>query len=154
VKRERMQIIALNVRRMIMILLILVIVGVTVGNPSSGGVQARTLASSGPDRHAVITIDYTTYEWWLLSWQNSQVICQIYVEHEGWPDSSEVQYYCSASVFNQWLKTQPCVFNQTVTWTHQMFSYPSVNVIRSRLRTDAAHCLACILKDLSRYQTK
>ena len=114
-KRERMQQIAWNVRRMIMILVILVICGVTVGNPSSGGVQARPLASSGPDRHAIITIDYTIYEWWLLSWQNSQVICQIYVEHEGWPDSSEVQYYCGISVVNQWLKTQPCVFDQTVT---------------------------------------
>ena len=66
-------------------------------------------------RIAVLDVTYTTYEWWLLAWKNSQVVCQIYIEHEGWPDSSEVLHYCGSSVQKQWLSTPPCVFSDKVT---------------------------------------
>ena len=45
-------------------------------------VESIPLPSEGPQRSVVLTVDYTTYEWWLLSWKTSQVVCQIYVEHE------------------------------------------------------------------------
>lgn len=73
------------------------------------------LPSEGPQRSVVLTVDYTTYEWWLLSWKTSQVACQIYVEHESWPDDSEVLYYCGSSILSQWQRTSACVYDDFIT---------------------------------------
>ena len=73
------------------------------------------LPSEGPQRVAVIDMDYTIYEWWLLSWQTSQVVCQIYTEHESWPDSSEVLYYCGKDIQTRWLNTKACYYDSTIT---------------------------------------
>ncbi len=84
---------------------------------------------------ATITVSYTTYEWWLLTWSNSQVVCQIYVEHEGWPETEEVQYYCGDKVLNDWLQTSPCVLmtisrqpNNVPASTYIRLASPPVNV--------------------------
>lgn len=77
--------------------------------------QAYPQNSEGVDRKAVITASYTTYEWWLLTWSNSQLVCQIYAEHEGWPDNSEIEYYCGQQVLNDWLSTSACVFTDEIT---------------------------------------
>ncbi len=98
---------------------VVLVCSVLIGSSPSGNVAARPLYFDGPDRFTAITVDFITYEWWLLSWKNSQVLCQVYVEHEGWPDTSEVQYYCGASVTSQWQKTSPCVFSDTVTSASQ-----------------------------------
>jgi hypothetical protein len=42
-------------------------------------VKATGLNDSDTQRITYIEVSYTTYEWWLLSWQNSQVVCQVYV---------------------------------------------------------------------------
>ncbi len=83
-------------------------------------VDAYSLGTTeGPARKAVITISYTTYEWWLLTWSTSQVVCQVYIEHEGWPAAEEVQYYCGDEVLEDWLNTTPCVFTDAVTEAEQ-----------------------------------
>jgi len=43
------------------------------------------------------------------------VLCQLYIEHEGWPDSEEVRHFCGTSLLAQWMSTQPCVFSDSVT---------------------------------------
>ncbi len=108
-----------KMRRIPLSLVIILICGLIVAVNFTGAVQAGGLPFEGPERKANITVSYTLYEWWLLSWHNSQVVCQIYVEHEGWPDASEVQYYCGDQVMNEWLKTQPCVFSNQVTEASQ-----------------------------------
>ena len=77
--------------------------------------DAYGLRSETPVRKAVISVSFTTYEWWLLTWSNSQVICQVFVEHEGWPTSEEVKYFCGDQVQKDWLNTSPCVFSEEVT---------------------------------------
>jgi len=85
----------------------------------TGRVDATSLDSEGPQRKATITVSFTTYEWWLLTWSDSQVVCQIYIEHEGWPAVEEVQYYCGEQVLEDWLETSPCVFDEDITDTEQ-----------------------------------
>ena len=41
---------------------------------NSNAVSAQTTSTKTPDRKATISVAYTTYEWWLLTWQNTQLI--------------------------------------------------------------------------------
>ena len=82
-------------------------------------VEAITVNSDGPARKATITVSYTTYEWWLLTWSGSQVVCQVYIEHEGWPEIEEVQYFCGDDVLEDWINTSACVFSDDLTGTDQ-----------------------------------
>lgn len=81
--------------------------------------DAYSLNSKSPDRQAMITISYTTYEWWLLTWNNSQLICKIYIEHEGWPHPEEVEYFCGGEISRAWMATTPCVFSEVITSAEQ-----------------------------------
>ncbi len=103
-------------------LVTLIVAGILAGliftNPKP--VDAYSLGTTeGPARKAVITVSFTTYEWWLLTWSSSQVVCQVYIEHEGWPVAEEVQYYCGDQVLNDWLNTTPCVFDDELTEAEQ-----------------------------------
>ncbi len=62
----------------------------------------------GPDRFAVITQDYTSYEWWLTGWADNQVACSIKVDHEGAPTGGEIYTVCGATLYNKWSATKPC----------------------------------------------
>ena len=62
----------------------------------------------GPDRFAVITQDYTSYEWWLTGWADNKVACSIKNDHEGMPTGGEIYAACGATLYNKWLATQPC----------------------------------------------
>ena len=84
---------------------------------NSNAVSAQTTSTKTPDRKATISVAYTTYEWWLLTWQNSQLVCTIYVEHEGWPKPEEVKFYCGDHITRDWLATNPCVFSDEITST-------------------------------------
>lgn len=69
----------------------------------------------GPNRKTTIRVSYTTYEWWLLNWSDNQVVCQVYIEHEGWPSRAEVYYYCGQAILDQWAATPTCDLNSTIT---------------------------------------
>ncbi len=81
--------------------------------------NAYSLSSKSPDRKAIITVAYTTYEWWLLTWNNSQLICQMYIEHEGWPYPDEVEHFCGEKISADWLATMPCTFSEEITKAEQ-----------------------------------
>ncbi len=83
--------------------------------PQPAPVDAIGLGLDGPERKAILTVSYTTYEWWLLTWSNSDLVCQVYVEHEGWPEPEEVKYYCGESILEDWLNTSGCEFSDQVT---------------------------------------
>ena len=74
--------------------------------------ESATTLFSERKRTIKIDADYTLYEWWLLSWKSSTVVCQVYTESESWPDSGEVLYYCGSTIQKQWMDTKPCDFNQ------------------------------------------
>ena len=71
-------------------------------------VSAAAEGPPGPDRFAVITQDYTSYEWWLAGWVDNQVACSIKVDHAGMPTSAEIYAVCGATLYNKWLATKPC----------------------------------------------
>lgn len=85
----------------------------------TGQVDAYDLKFDGPERKALISVSYTTYEWWLLRWSNSETICQVYVEHEGLPEPEEVKYFCGAQITEDWLATPPCNFSDEITHAEQ-----------------------------------
>jgi hypothetical protein len=62
----------------------------------------------GPERYSVIEVDYTIYEWWLSNWSDNEVVCQLQVEHEGWPTAEEVYWSCGEEVYESWLETEAC----------------------------------------------
>lgn len=76
-----------------------------------------------PERKANLAVSYSTYEWWLLSWQSSRVVCQIYVEHEGWPQPEEVKYFCGRHILEDWLNTKPCEFSEEIKSANQCSGY-------------------------------
>jgi hypothetical protein len=80
-------------------------------------VEAYGLNAINSKRKAQISVSFTTYEWWLLTWAHSQLICKVYVEHEGLPDPSEIGYYCGEQVKRDWLTTSPCEFSDDITRT-------------------------------------
>jgi hypothetical protein len=71
-------------------------------------VSAAEEQPPGPDRFAVITQDYTSYEWWLTGWVDNKVACSISVDHEGVPTGGEIYTACGATLYNKWLATKPC----------------------------------------------
>jgi hypothetical protein len=105
----------------ITILVMLLVAGLALGwaTTFTTPVDASDQDAEGPQRKATITVSFTTYEWWLLTWSDSQVVCQIYIEHEGWPEVEEVQYFCGDDVLEDWLDTSPCVFEGDITGSEQ-----------------------------------
>ncbi|MFZ3070248.1 MAG: hypothetical protein WA110_03890 [Anaerolineaceae bacterium] len=101
-------------RKPIILIRLILICGLMLGVLNTAPVRSVPLPSQGPKRVVVLDVDYTTYEWWLLSWKTSQVVCQIYVEHESWPDTSEVLYYCGSQIQSQWLKTTACIYDDFI----------------------------------------
>jgi hypothetical protein len=74
----------------------------------SGTVRAADPSEGERERQSIIVVSYTRYEWWLLRWSDNQIVCHVYIDHEGWPTTDEVLTDCGYLVYNQWLNTQPC----------------------------------------------
>ncbi len=74
----------------------------------SGSVRAADNIEGEIIRQSTIIITYTRYEWWLLRWSDNQIICQVYIDHEGWPTVDDVLTDCGGTIYKQWLGTQAC----------------------------------------------
>ena len=101
------------------LLRVLMVCGLLLGLIGTAPAESISLPSAGVKRSVTIEVDYTIYEWWLLSWKTSEIVCQVYTEHESWPDASEVLYYCGSTIQKQWLGTSACVFDEYVTNTQE-----------------------------------
>lgn len=86
--------------------LVMVIAGASISGISR--VLAAGQTPPGPDRNTVITVDYTSHEWWLVAWTDSSVICQIFTDHNGVPTNAEIYQSCGEDIYDEWLQTQPC----------------------------------------------
>ena len=62
----------------------------------------------GPDRFAVIMQKYISYDWWLTSWTDNQVVCSVEIDHEGLPTGGEILKKCGQNVYDEWIITKPC----------------------------------------------
>lgn len=62
----------------------------------------------GPDRFAVITQDYISYEWWMTNYDNNMVVCSLAVDHEGLPTGAEIFSSCGKTLYTQWTGTGVC----------------------------------------------
>lgn len=65
----------------------------------------------GPDRYTAITVDYTAYEWWMVTWRGHNVVCSVVVDHEGMPTPEEVFRDCGEEIYNTWISQKPCLRN-------------------------------------------
>jgi hypothetical protein len=79
---------------------------------ASSFVSRRVLADQGvppgPDRAALVTVDYISYDWWLANWEDNSVACEFYIDHEGLPTYSEIYKACGSELYRSWLSTKPC----------------------------------------------
>jgi len=73
------------------------------------GAAAPSNLPPGPDRYSVATVDYTKFFWWLIEWDQSDVICKIEVDHDGMPTPGDVYVDCGQSIYDKWVAQQPCL---------------------------------------------
>lgn len=75
-----------------------------------GGLATRggTVTAQGANRHTTIVVPFTEYQWWLLRWSDSQIVCTILTDHDGLPTSQEVLKACGETIQQEWLSTPPC----------------------------------------------
>ena len=59
-------------------------------------------------RETTIVLEYTEVEWWLLRWSDNEITCQILVDHEGLPTSTEVYNTCGGTLYDEWRNTSAC----------------------------------------------
>jgi hypothetical protein len=70
--------------------------------------SADTSQPSGPDRVAAVYVDYTSYEWWMVSWKDNQIACAFYTDHDGLPTDNDIYTGCGETLYDKWAATAPC----------------------------------------------
>jgi len=64
---------------------------------------------SGPDRFTTMTVEITLYKWWIVAWENNEIHCAFWVDHEGLPYDEDIISACTEKFFDTWkAKSQPC----------------------------------------------
>lgn len=80
---------------------LLFMAGIVAGTENSVSAQESA-------RVMTIVVPYTEYEWWLIRWQDNQILCQILIDHEGQPTLEETAVSCGDELAFQWQNTPPC----------------------------------------------
>lgn len=73
-----------------------------------GLVSAGSNDPSGPDRYTYIPQEYTSNTWWMRTWAEQELVCEIVVEHEGLPYYDEVYVACGEGLADAWLTQENC----------------------------------------------
>jgi hypothetical protein len=63
----------------------------------------------GPDRVAVVTVEYKAFEWQLAAWKAQKPLCRIIIDHEGIPLPGEIYKDCGETIYDQWIVQDPCM---------------------------------------------
>ena len=74
----------------------------------AGSVSATPNTPTGPDRYTYAPVDYMSYTWWMMTWADNELVCEISIEHEGLPLYSEVYVDCGEGLANAWLEQANC----------------------------------------------
>ena len=74
------------------------------------GFKLRAGADSppGPDRYAFILVDYTIYTWWMARFEDSSLVCEIVIDHEGLPTLNDVLKDCGGDILDDWFSQELC----------------------------------------------
>ncbi len=89
--------------RLVLVLLFLGIIFAWTGN-----VRAADNSTVNNGRQATIVVTYTRFEWWLLQWSDNQLLCHVYIDHEGLPTANDILTDCGGPIYRQWINTLPC----------------------------------------------
>ncbi|HZW05192.1 MAG TPA: hypothetical protein VFF68_14765 [Anaerolineaceae bacterium] len=99
-------------RRLLTFFLVILLAGVLLGQSARWFAPVSAQDDHPPiepeQRQVTLTIDYTAYDWWLLRWSDSAILCYFYVDHEGLPTADDITSYCGTTLGNQWKATQAC----------------------------------------------
>lgn len=96
-------------KRLLTLSLLLVLAGSVFASPSRGlAAPSQSTSPPGPDRFAVVTVDYTKYYWWMIHWNETEVECAIEVDHEGMPTPGDVYVDCGEELYDKWVSQKPC----------------------------------------------
>ncbi len=98
---------------LVLIALAVLILGLMSVLSQSGSVHAAPLSAqptpSGPNRYTSMTVDITLYEWWIVAWEDNEIHCSFWVDHEGLPYDSDIISACGQSFYDKWkAKSAPC----------------------------------------------
>jgi hypothetical protein len=72
---------------------------------------ARAEASQdppGPDRVTPIQVDYTAYTWWMATYDNNSLECEIIIDHEGMPTLQDILLDCGEAIWFDYKEQPPC----------------------------------------------
>jgi hypothetical protein len=72
-------------------------------------------APPDPGRHQVLTVTSTVHVWWLTEWKDNQVICNVYVDHDGLPSRDEILQSCGGETYDRWMGSSPCAASESQT---------------------------------------
>lgn len=73
-----------------------------------GSVSAAPNPPTGPDRFTAIQQEYFTYTWWMMTWAENELVCEISIEHEGLPYYNDVYVDCGEGLADAWLEQDTC----------------------------------------------
>ncbi|MBW8012945.1 MAG: hypothetical protein FVQ83_17140 [Chloroflexi bacterium] len=62
-------------------------------------------------RTSQFLVDADSFYWMLLTWDDNELVCQVYVDHEGLPTPTEIYYACGEDTFDDWQETTACSAN-------------------------------------------
>jgi hypothetical protein len=69
---------------------------------------AQPVYAQEPKRETTLTLPYTEYQWWLNYFLDNSVLCEVVIEHEGYPTGAEVLHACGETYYTIWNETPPC----------------------------------------------
>jgi len=80
-----------------------------VPNPGQpAGEAGEANQPPGPDRFTILTVEYTAFEWWMVSWTDGRAVCSVIVDHKGLPTLGEVSRDCGEKVSETWWNQDAC----------------------------------------------
>ena len=65
----------------------------------------------GPDRYSVLAVEYTSYEWYVVTWDGDNVVCSVNTDHESPPLPEEIYRDCGEKIYKKWISQPPCNVN-------------------------------------------
>ncbi len=74
----------------------------------AGRVLAAPNSPTGPDRYTYTYVDYTIYKWWMMAWEDGELVCEINTEHEGIPTPWDVYVDCGEGLSAAWAEQEAC----------------------------------------------
>ncbi len=88
-----------------------VLLAMVLASASAAGTSRVSAAGTpppGPDRFAVMDVEFQLHEWWMIGWSEVDVACRIFVDHEGLPTGDEIYNDCGEDLYNAWIGTRFC----------------------------------------------